>query len=94
MTKLRYDQRMTAPASTPLKADLDDTLSDDPGVATALRTLTWASLAVAAAALGLYIGRELRVRYKFRRRTPYDFFSKAGTRPNVDYSTSEYGMGV
>ena len=62
--------------------------------ATALRTLTWASLALAATAIGLYIGRELRVRYKFRRRTPYDFFSKAGTRRNQDYSTTEYGMGV
>lgn len=89
---------MMFPASTHSKADLEDDLAPEsgfePGLGTALRTITWASLAVATAALGLYIGRELRVRYKFRRRTPYDFFSKAGTRPNADYATTEYGMGV
>ena len=96
--KLRYDHRMMFPASTHSKVDLEDALANQPAeeseVGAALRTLTWASLAVATAALGLYIGRELRFRYKFRRRTPYDFFSKAGTRPNADYATTEYGMGV
>ncbi len=37
-----------------------------------------ASVAVGAAALGLFIGREFRSRYKFKRRTPYDRFSHAG----------------
>jgi len=44
----------------------------------ALRVLGWASAAVGIAALGLYVGWELRVRYKFNRRTPSDFFSHAG----------------
>ncbi len=68
---------------------------EQPGAGAALRTLTLASLALAATALGLYIGRELRVRYKFRRRTPSDFFSKAGSRQKTaDYGATEYGMGV
>src|SRR5271166_5736352 len=36
----------------------------------ALRALGWASVAVGVAALGLYVGRELLQRYKFKRRTP------------------------
>ena len=56
----------------------------------ALRAIGWASVAVGVAALGLYVGRELRQRYKFKRRTPSDFYSHAG-----DESTSaEFGMGI
>ncbi len=55
-----------------------------------LRVLSLASLVVGATALGLYIGRELRQRYKFKRRTPSDFYSKAGD----PVSLTEYGMGV
>ena len=73
----------------PASAPTHDLNQPEPGAV--LRTLTLSALAVAATALGLYIGRELRIRYKFRRRTPSDFFSKAGTRPKADY---EYGMGV
>ena len=38
----------------------------------------WTSVAVGIAAVGLYVGRELRARYKFNHRTQYDFFSHAG----------------
>jgi hypothetical protein len=55
-----------------------------------LRALSLASLLIGATALGLYIGRELRQRYKFKRRTPYDFYSKAGD----PVAITEYGMGV
>jgi hypothetical protein len=54
------------------------------------RTIGLASVAVAAAALGLYLGREFRSRYKFKRRTPYDRFSKAGDEAAV----GEFGMGI
>jgi hypothetical protein len=47
----------------------------------------WTSVALAIAALGLYIGRELRARYKFKHRTQYDFFSHAGDSVSVDYGT-------
>jgi hypothetical protein len=56
----------------------------------ALRVLGWTSAAVGIAALGLYVGWELRVRYKFNRRTPSDFFSHAGD----EEQATEFGMGV
>jgi hypothetical protein len=55
----------------------------------ALRAIGWTSAALAVTALGLYIGRELRLRYKFNRRTPSDFFSHAG-----EEIGAEYGMGI
>ena len=54
-----------------------------------LKTIGWVSAALGAVALGLIVGREIRQRYKFNRRTPYDFFSGAG-----EPTTSEFGMGV
>ena len=56
----------------------------------ALRVLGLASAAVGIAALGLYVGWELRVRYKFNRRTPSDFFSHAGDEGNP----TEFGVGI
>ena len=49
----------------------------------------WTSVAVGVAALGVYIGRELRVRYKFNHRTPSDFYSHAGDKMQTDY-----GVGI
>jgi hypothetical protein len=56
----------------------------------ALRAIGWASVAVGVAALGLYVGRELRLRYKFNRRTPSDFYSHAGD----EAQSTEFGMGI
>jgi hypothetical protein len=56
----------------------------------ALRALGWTSVAVGVAALGLYVGRQLRARYKFKRRTPSDFYAPAGD----ETWTTEYGMGI
>ena len=44
---------------------------------------------MAVAALGVYVGRELRLRYKFNRRTPYDFYSSAG-----NHQSTEFGVGI
>ncbi|MGA3263256.1 MAG: hypothetical protein ABSC47_04335 [Terracidiphilus sp.] len=54
-----------------------------------LRIITWFSVGMAVAALGIFLGRELRSRYKFKRRTPYDFYSNAG-----EQRASEFGVGV
>jgi hypothetical protein len=43
---------------------------------------------MAVAAIGIFVGRELRSRYKFKRRTPYDFYSNAGEQPG------EFGVGI
>jgi len=43
-----------------------------------LMTIGWISAALGAVALGLIVGREIRQRYKFNRRTPYDLYSHSG----------------
>lgn len=58
--------------------------------AVALKAIGWTSVALGVAALGLYVGRELRLRYKFNRRTPYDLYSHAGDQ----MQSAEYGMGI
>lgn len=54
-----------------------------------LRLLGWASVVVGVAAVGLYVGNELRTRYQFNHRTPADFYSHAG-----DELPAEYGVGI
>jgi hypothetical protein len=59
------------------------------------RTIGWVSVAAGMIALGYFVGRQLRVRYNFRRRTPYDFFSHAGDEQgNSGNGGAEYGVGV
>jgi hypothetical protein len=55
----------------------------------AIKMIGWASLALGVAAVGILVGRELRHRYKFNKRTPYDFYAQAG-----DTELIEYGIGV
>lgn len=55
----------------------------------ALRVATWFSMGIAVAAVGILVGRELRSRYKFKRRTPYDFYSSAG-----EYQAGDFGVGI
>ncbi|HVC46470.1 MAG TPA: hypothetical protein VND90_04435 [Terracidiphilus sp.] len=63
--------------------------ADDAESSSALQVIGWFSVGMAVAALGIVVGRELRNRYKFSHRTPYDFYSNAGQNP-----TSEFGMGI
>ncbi len=57
---------------------------------TVLRTLGWVSAGLGAVALGLFVGRELRSRYKFNRRTPYDFYAHSGD----EMQDMEFGVGI
>ncbi len=57
---------------------------------TLLKTVGWISAGLGAVALGLFVGRELRQRYKFNRRTPYDFYSHSGDETH----DMEFGVGV
>ena len=57
--------------------------------ASTLKVITWFSVGMAVAALGIYVGREIRSRYKFRHRTPYDFYANAG-----EQQASEFGVGI
>ena len=63
---------------------------DDPEEETTLiKTVGWISAGLGAVALGLFIGRELRQRYQFNRRTPYDFYAHSGDEQDVDF-----GLGI
>ena len=55
----------------------------------ALRIIGWFSVGIAVAAIGIYMGNEMRNRYKFKKRTPYDFYANAG-----ESQASEFGVGI
>lgn len=55
----------------------------------ALLMVGWFGVGMAVATIGILVGVELRSRYKFNHRTPYDFYSNAGEQP-----VSEFGVGV
>ncbi len=57
---------------------------------TVLRTVGWITAGLGAVALGLVVGRELRQRYKFNRRTPYDFYAHSGD----EMQDMEFGVGI
>jgi hypothetical protein len=65
------------------------TLLDDQEDSNTLKVIGWFSIGMAVAALGLYMGRELRLRYKFKQRTPYDFYASAGNQ-----QSNEFGVGI
>jgi hypothetical protein len=54
-----------------------------------LRVIGWFSAGMAVATIGIYLGYEIRSRYKFRHRTPYDFYSNAEPQPMNDF-----GVGI
>ena len=54
------------------------------------RTIGWITAGLGAVALGLFVGRELRLRYKFNRRTPYDFYAHSGD----EMQDMEFGVGI
>ncbi len=53
------------------------------------RIITWFSVGVAVTAIGIFLGAELRSRYRFKKRTPYDFYANAG-----EQQASEFGVGI
>lgn len=55
-----------------------------------LRNIGLATAGVTVVALGVVVGRELRLRYKFNRRTPYDFYAHSGDQ----MQDVEFGVGI
>lgn len=55
-----------------------------------LKTLGWISAALGAVAIGMVVGREIRQRYKFNRRTPYDLYAHSSDEIN----DVEFGVGI
>lgn len=50
-------------------------------------TAAWVVGGLGVLTVGLIAGRELRGRYKLKRRTPYDYYAHSGDRsPDLDYS--------
>jgi hypothetical protein len=59
---------------------------EEPMGSSVLRVIGWLTVGITVAAISVVVGRELRSRYKFKRRTPYDFYDHAGE--------SEFGVGI
>ena len=75
-------------------ADLDnvqanEAQSEESKGSKALQVIGWFSIGMAVAALGIYVGTEIRSRSKFKKRTPSDFYSNAG-----ESELGEFGVGV
>lgn len=72
-----------------LPAALAEDSSREEHDSTLYKTIGWISAGLGAVALGLFVGRELRLRYKFSHRTPYDFYAHSGDEEDVDF-----GLGI
>lgn len=70
-----------------IEASVDDATD---GGSTLLRNLSLISAGITVLALGVVVGRELRQRYKFNRRTPYDFYAHSGDQAQ----DVEFGVGI
>ena len=55
----------------------------------ALRVIGWFSMGMAVATVGIYLGYELRSLYKWRKRSPYDFYAKSDAK-----HANEFGVGI
>jgi hypothetical protein len=98
LVNLRYHPSMSNGSTSRVfgEAPEDETVLDEASEAeaseaesTLLRTVGWISAGLGAVALGLFVGREIRQRYKFNRRTPYDFYAHSGDEQDVDF-----GLGI
>ena len=76
-------------APIPVPTQNQDGDEDGEEETTLIKTVGWISAGLGAVALGLFIGRELRQRYQFNRRTPYDFYAHSGDEQDVDF-----GLGI
>ena len=54
-----------------------------------MRNVGLVSAGITVLAIGVVVGRELRARYKFQRRTPYDIYAHSG-----DQQELEFGVGI
>lgn len=60
------------------------------GGRTFMRNVGLVSAGITVLAIGVVVGRELRERYKFHRRTPYDVYSHSGDQTQE----MEFGVGI
>ncbi len=69
--------------------DAEETTPDVKKESHTMQVITWFSVGMAVAAVGIFLGREMHIRYKFKHRTPYDFYARAG-----EQTASEFGVGI
>ena len=67
----------------------EDEMGMEKAGSSALKMIGWFSVGMAVATIGIIVGAEIRSRYKFNHRTPYDFYSNAG-----EQQASEFGVGI
>lgn len=80
-TRRLFGRKRATPMTLPLPFEKESTL---------FKTVGWVSAGLGAVALGLVVGNEIRQRYKFNRRTPYDNYAHAG---DVAYDMDS-GIGI
>jgi len=69
----------------------EETPAEEKNESSTLKVITWLSVGMAVAALGIFVGRNLRNRYKFNHRTPYDLYDHSS---GGEQQTGEFGLGV
>jgi len=74
-----------------LGRDMQEAVSPISRTTAMLRNIGLVSAGVTVVAIGVMVGNELRKRYKFNRRTPYDMYSHSGDKPVEDL---EFGLGT
>lgn len=72
----------------PLVPEMESASADN-SVSKLFQVIGWFSAGVVVAAFSIYLGAELRSRYLFKKRTPYDFYSNVSEQP-----TGEFGVGI
>ena len=72
-----------------LRSTRGEELASESG-GTFMRNVGLVSAGITVLAVGLVVGRELRERYKFNRRTPYDIYSHSGDQTQ----DLEFGVGI
>lgn len=72
-----------------LQSEPDEDFASESG-GTLMRNVGLVSAGITVLAIGVVVGRELRERYKFNRRTPYDFYSHSGDQ----MQELEFGVGI
>jgi hypothetical protein len=80
------------PGAVEVASDVKDMGGEEAGAeeSNLLKTIGWVSAALGAVALGLVVGSELRARYKFNRRTPYDMYAHSGD----ELPEADCGVGI
>ncbi len=75
LTRTVFDR---TPAGKTRRKKLVTSIPSSPKPSVLIKTVGWLSAGLGAVALGFVVGNEIRERYKFNRRTPYDNYGHSG----------------